>query len=155
MQMKYWLMKSEPEAFSIDNLQGMPGSSSCWDGVRNYQARNFMRDGMGVGDQAFFYHSNCKVPGIVGVVEIVSESYPDHTAFDPDSKYYDPKSTKSKPRWYMRDIKLLRKFKRIITLAELRDNHHLQNMLLLRPGNRLSITPVTEQEWQIIINTAD
>lgn len=146
-------MKSEPETFGIDHLLKSTNSTHCWDGVRNYQARNFLRDTMQVGDQAFFYHSNCKVPGIVGIVEIVSNSYPDHTAFDPESKYYDPKSTIDNPRWFMRDIKLIQKLKNIISLSDLRANDKLASMLILRPGNRLSITPVTHREWAIILES--
>lgn len=149
--MQYWLMKSEPETFGIEHLQRAPKSTHCWDGVRNYQARNFMRDTMQIGDQVFFYHSNCKVPGIVGIATIVSDSYPDHTAFNPDSKYFDPKSNPAKPRWFMRDIKLVEKFNNIISISDLRNNENLQNMLILRTGNRLSITPVTAQEWRAII----
>jgi predicted RNA-binding protein with PUA-like domain len=150
--MKYWLMKSEPETFGIDHLQACKNQTHCWDGVRNYQARNFMRDSMQLGDRAFFYHSNCKVPGIVGIVEIVSDRYPDHTAFDPESKYYDPKSNEVNPRWYMRDIKLVKKFPQIIALSELRADPELSTLLILRTGNRLSITPVTELEWYKILH---
>lgn len=149
--MQYWLMKSEPETFGIDHLKAAPKSTHCWDGVRNYQARNYMRDTMQIGDQVFFYHSNCKTPGIVGIAEIVSPSYPDHTAFDPESKYYDPKSSLNKPRWFMRDLKLIKKFSNIISISDLRANPGLKNMMVLRPGNRLSITPVTEQEWRAIL----
>lgn len=149
--MNYWLMKSEPETFGIEHLLRAPKSTHCWDGVRNYQARNYMRDAMQLGDLAFFYHSNCKVPGIIGVVEIASESYPDYTAFDPESKYYDPKSTEANPRWFMRDVKLIEKFSNIISISELRANPHLTKLLILRPGNRLSITPVTKQDWQAIL----
>lgn len=148
--MNYWLMKSEPETFGIEHLQKAPKKTHCWDGVRNYQARNFMRDAMQIGDQAFFYHSNCKVPGIVGIAEIVSDSYPDYTAFDPESKYFDPKSNPDKPRWFMRDIKFITKFPHIISISELRENPQLTKMVILRPGNRLSITPVTAQEWRAI-----
>ncbi len=151
--MNYWLMKSEPETFGIDHLQLSNNKTHCWDGVRNYQARNFMRDTMQVGDQAFFYHSNCKIPGIVGIVEIVSESYADHTAFDPESKYYDPKSNHITPRWYMRDIKLVKKLPQIIALSELRANPELSSLLILKTGNRLSITPVTAQQWNAILKT--
>jgi predicted RNA-binding protein with PUA-like domain len=153
--MNYWLMKSEPETFGIDHLQRSPHHTHCWDGVRNYQARNFMRDAMQLGDQAFFYHSNCKIPGIVGIAEIVSNSYPDHTAFDPESKYYDPKTNIANPRWFMRDIRLVKKFKSIISISDLRDNKHLVKMLILRPGNRLSITPVTAQEWREILKMSE
>ncbi len=149
--MNYWLMKSEPEAFSIDHLQHSLNSTYCWDGVRNYQARNYMRGSMQVGDQAFFYHSNCKVPGIVGVAEIISHSYPDHTAYDPESKYYDPKSSHANPRWFMRNIKFIKKFQNIISISELRANPRLAKMIILKPGNRLSITPVTAQEWRAVM----
>ncbi len=148
--MNYWLMKSEPETFGIGHLQNSPNKTHCWDGVRNYQARNYMRDVMQVGDKVFFYHSNCKVPGIVGIAEIVSESYPDYTAFDPASKYYDPKTKSTNPRWFMRDIKLVKIFKNVISIKDLRAKADLAQMIILRPGNRLSITPITEQEWQTI-----
>lgn len=144
-------MKSEPETFSIDHLKSAPKQTHCWDGVRNYQARNFMRDSMHVGDQVLFYHSNCKVPGIVGNAEIVSESYPDYTAFDPESKYYDPKSKLDSPIWFMRDVKFVKKFKEIISISKLRANPKLNDMLILRKGNRLSITPITAQEWRAIL----
>lgn len=149
--MKYWLMKSEPETFGIDHLAALPKKTHCWDGVRNYQARNFMRDDMQIGDKAFFYHSNCKVPGIVGIIEIASDSYPDHTAFDPKSKYYDPKTNRDKPRWFMRDVKLVKKFKNILPLTALRANPALKSMLILRQGNRLSITPVLIKEWEEVL----
>ncbi len=145
-------MKSEPETFGIDHLQAAPQQTHCWDGVRNYQARNYMRDSMQLGDQAFFYHSNCKIPGIIGITEIVSASYPDYTAFDPDSKYYDAKSNLDHPTWFMRDVKLVKKFKHIISISELRANQHLNEMIILRKGNRLSITPVTADEWLAITN---
>ena len=144
-------MKSEPETFGINHLQEAPNSTHCWDGVRNYQARNYMRDSMQVGDQAFFYHSNCKIPGIIGIMEIVSSSYPDYTASDPQSKYYDPKNNSANPRWWMRDVRLVTKFQKIISIGELRANLHLTKMIILKPGNRLSITPVTSQEWSAII----
>ena len=150
--MNYWLMKSEPDAFSIDDLVNMPDQTEHWDGVRNYQARNMMRDRMQVGDQAFFYHSNCKVPGIVGIMEVVREGYPDHTAFDPQSKYFDPKSDPSKPRWIMVDIKYIRHTERVIPLAELKEQPALANMALVRKGNRLSVMPVSEAEWQHILS---
>lgn len=148
-------MKSEPETFGIDHLQRAPNKTHCWDGVRNYQARNFMRDTMQVGDQVFFYHSNCKIPGIAGIAEIVSTSYADHTALDPESKYYDPKASPDNPRWFMRDIKLIRKFSDIISISQLRANKKLINMVILKPGNRLSITPITDQEWHEIIKMAN
>ena len=149
--MNYWLMKSEPTAFGIDDLKNMPEQTEHWDGVRNYQARNMMRDQMEVGDQVFFYHSNCKVPGIVGIMEVVRESYPDHTAFDPQSKYFDPKSSPEKPRWFMVDIKYIRHTRRVIPLTELKDCEPLENMQLVRKGNRLSIIPVSADEWKIIL----
>ena len=150
--MNYWLMKSEPNAFSIDDLQQMPQQTEHWDGVRNYQARNMMRDQMKIGDQVFFYHSNCKTPGIVGLMEVVRESYPDHTAFDPHSKYFDPKSNPEQPRWFMVDIKYIRHTRRVIPLAELKEHEALENMPLVRKGNRLSIMPVSEAEWNYILN---
>lgn len=149
--MNYWLMKSEPNAFSIDDLVKMPDQTEHWDGVRNYQARNMMRDQMKIGDQAFFYHSNCKEPGIVGIMEVVREGYPDHTAFDPESNYFDPKSDPAKPRWMMVDIKYVRHTERQISLAEIKEHEPLENMPLVRKGNRLSIMPVTEQEWHYIL----
>jgi len=149
--MNYWLMKSEPTAFGIDDLKDMPNQTEHWDGVRNYQARNMMRDQMHIGDQVFFYHSNCKVPGIVGLMEVVREGYPDHTAFDPQSKYFDPKSDPEKPRWIMVDIKYTRHTSRVISLAELKDCEPLENMQLVRKGNRLSIMPVTAAEWTMIL----
>lgn len=147
--MNYWLMKSEPETFGIDHLKKM--KREHWDGVRNYQARNMMRDDMKKGDLALFYHSNTTPPGVVGVMEVVKESYPDFTAFDPESKYYDPKSTEDNPRWFMVDVKFKEKFKDMITLAELKVNPALKDMLILRKGNRLSITPVTKKEWDAIM----
>ena len=150
--MNYWLMKSEPSAFSIDDLKSMPNRTEHWDGVRNYQARNMMRDQMKVGDQAFFYHSNCKVPGVVGLMEIVREGYPDHTAFDPDSNYFDEKSDPQKPRWFMVDVRYIRRTQRVIPLSELKAHAELENMPLVRKGNRLSIMPVSENEWQFILS---
>ena len=151
--MNYWLMKSEPDVFGIDHLKAMPGKREHWDGVRNYQARNMMRDEMCKGDLVFFYHSNCAEPGIVGLMEIVKEGYPDHTAFDPDTKYYDPKSDPDNPRWYMVDVRYRRKLKRNISLQELKRHAdgELQDFPLLRRGNRLSIMPVTEAQWNFIL----
>ena len=153
--MNYWLMKSEPGAFSIDDLTHMPEQTEHWDGVRNYQARNMMRDQMKIGDQVFFYHSNCEVPGIVGIMEVVREGYPDHTAFDPQSKYFDPKSDPQNPRWIMVDIKYIRHTKRIISLAELKECEKLENMQLVRKGNRLSIMPIQSDEWNYILSLED
>jgi len=149
--MKYWLIKTEPNCFSIDDLINCKNQIECWDGVRNYQARNMMRDKMSIGDHLFFYHSNTKPPGIVGIAEVVSESYPDHTAFNPEEKHYDPKSDPDKPRWVMVDVKFVRKLKRPISLDELRDVQALQEMFILRKGNRLSITPVAKNEWDTIV----
>ncbi len=147
--MNYWLMKSEPDAFSLDDLEAV--DSEPWDGVRNYQARNMMRDEMRVGDQVFFYHSNCKEPGIVGLAEVVREGYPDHTAFDPEAKYYDPKSDPDKPRWYMVDLKFKRRLKRTISLQELKARPELADMPLVRKGNRLSVMPVSAADWDFIL----
>ena len=149
--MNYWLMKSEPDVFGIDHLRKKPKQTEHWDGVRNYQARNMLRDQMQVGDRVFFYHSNCDQPGIVGIAKVVRAGYPDHTAFDPESKYYDPKSDPDQPRWYMVDVKFERKLKRTITLDELKQHTALADMALVRRGNRLSIMPVTEQQWQYIL----
>jgi predicted RNA-binding protein with PUA-like domain len=149
--MGYWLMKSEPSTFGIDDLASKRGQTEHWDGVRNYQARNFMRDEMHVGDQVFFYHSNCEEPGIVGIAEVAREAYPDFTALDPKSKYYDPKSTEEKPRWFMVDVRFIRKFTQGIPLRQLRENPLLKDMLLLQKGSRLSITPVTAREWKAIL----
>ena len=150
--MKYWLMKSEPNEFSIDDLAQRKGQTEHWDGVRNYQARNMMRDEMTTGDLVFFYHSNCDEPGIVGLARIVREAYPDHTAFDPDNKHYDPKSKPDKPSWYMVDVGFERKLKRTISLAELKDRPELAECPLVRRGNRLSVMPVTEAQWEFILS---
>jgi predicted RNA-binding protein with PUA-like domain len=149
--MRYWLMKSEPDVFSIDDLKAMPQKTEHWDGVRNYQARNMMRDLIKKGDLIFFYHSSCKLPGIVGIAEVVREGYPDDTAFDPEARYYDPKSDPENPRWYRVDVKFKRKLKRILSLQELKAMPELEDMPLLRKGNRLSIMPVTAQHWEIIL----
>lgn len=149
--MNYWLMKSEPSEFGIDDLIDMPDQTEHWDGVRNYQARNMMRDDMKIGDQVFFYHSNCKEPGIVGIMEVAKEGYPDFTAFDPDDKHFDPKSDPEKPRWFMVDIKFVRKLKRTITLKELKEKPELADLALVRRGNRLSIMPVSAEQWNFIL----
>ena len=148
--MNYWLLKSEPQAFGIDDLAALPGKKDHWDGIRNYQVRNMIRDDMKQGDLGFFYHSSCPVPGIVGTVSIVRESYPDHTAFEPAEKYYDSKSDPDNPRWFMVDVKLKQKFKQIITLEELKQRKPLADMQLLKKGNRLSIMPVTRKQWDYI-----
>jgi predicted RNA-binding protein with PUA-like domain len=144
-------MKSEPEAFSIDDLEQRPKQTEHWDGVRNYQARNMMRDAMKVGDLVFFYHSNCEVPGIVGVARIAREAYPDHTAFDPENHHFDPKSDPAKPRWFMVDVQFVRKLRRTISLAELKERPELAGLTLLRRGNRLSVMPVEEAMWNAIL----
>ncbi len=149
--MQYWLMKSEPGAFGIEDLAAMPDQTEHWDGVRNYQARNMMRDAMQCGDQVFFYHSNCPEPGIVGIMTVVREGYPDFTACDPACKYYDPKSDGSTPRWFMVDVRFVRKLKRTIPLHELKQLEQLAGMALVRPGNRLSIMPVTAEQWEFIL----
>jgi len=153
--LNYWLAKTEPEEFSIDDLRTRPGKTEHWDGVRNYQARNFMRDQMKKGDQIFFYHSNCDVPGIVGIATVAREGYPDHTAFDSEDKHYDPKSDPDNPRWYMVDVKFVRKFKKTVSLQELKQHKALQSMQLLRKGNRLSVMPVAEKEWNYILKLAE
>ncbi len=150
--MQFWLMKSEPDTFGIDDLAARTNRTEPWDGVRNYQARNMMRDQMRVGDQVFFYHSNTKEPGIVGIAEVVREGYPDHTAFDPEAKYFDPKSNQDQPRWYMVDVRFVRKLQRTITLEELKGHAEaLGDFPLLRRGNRLSIMPVSEAQWEYIL----
>ena len=142
-------MKSEPDAYSIDDLER--DGREMWDGIRNYQARNMMRDDMAIGDEVFFYHSNCKVPAIVGISRIVSEPYPDPTQFDPDSKYYDPKSDPEDPRWCLVDVEFVRKLEQPITLAELKEHPGLDGMILTRRGNRLSIMPVSDKHWDLIL----
>jgi predicted RNA-binding protein with PUA-like domain len=148
--MRYWLMKSEPEECSIDHLVATPQQPVPWVGVRNYQARNFMRDDMQVGDLAFFYHSSCPQPGIAGIVKISRSAYPDATQFDPHSKYYDPKSKPDAPRWLHVDVLLVRKLP-LISLAALRDAPELADLQILQRGNRLSITPVEEAHWRALL----
>jgi predicted RNA-binding protein with PUA-like domain len=143
-------MKSEPDAYSIDDLQR--DQCDMWDGIRNYQARNMMRDDMKIGDEIFFYHSNCKEPGIVGIAKVVSEPYPDPTQFDKKSKYFDPKSKKQDPRWILVDVEFIRKLERNITLAEIKAQKSLDDMILTRKGNRLSIMPVSKRHWNKILS---
>ena len=152
--MKYWLMKSEPSTLSIDDLAKAPRQTTCWDGVRNYQVRNMLRDEMAVGDLAFMYHSSCDEPGIVGVIEIVKPGYPDHTAFDRKHDHYDAASKPESPRWYMVDVRLKQRFSRVISLDELRryESKQLREMLILKRGNRLSITPVDASHWKFIMS---
>jgi predicted RNA-binding protein with PUA-like domain len=151
--MNYWLFKSEPQTFGIDMLDKAPKHTTAWDGVRNFQARNMLRDSIKKGDQAFFYHSSCDVPGIAGVISIVKDGYPDKTAFDPKHHHYDADSNAATPRWFVVDVKLVRKFKRIITLEELKQHagKELKNFVLLRRGNRLSVMPVAKKEWEFIL----
>ncbi len=147
--MAYWLMKSEPSVFSIDDLEKK--RTTHWDGVRNYQARNFMRDGMKKGDKIFFYHSSCPEPGIVGVAQVAREAYPDHTAFDAKDAHYDPKSDPAKPIWMMVDVKFVRKFKRVLSLEALKAEPRLDGFALLRRGNRLSVMPVSDAHWEVVL----
>jgi predicted RNA-binding protein with PUA-like domain len=147
--MRYWLMKSEPDVYGIDHLARAPRKTTAWWGVRNYQARNFMRDLMQVGDLAFFYHSSCPQPGIAGIVRISRLAYPDATQFDSHSEYYDPKSTRDDPRWLNVDVTLVRKTP-LISIQELRSHAELADMRVLQRGNRLSITPVTPAEWAFV-----
>lgn len=152
--MSYWLMKSEPAECSIDDLAAASRQTVPWFGVRNYQARNFMRDAMRVGDGVLFYHSSCAEPGVAGLAEVASTPYPDETQFDPRSPYFDPKSTRDAPRWLLVDVKLRRKTP-LLPLKRMRELAQLQTMALLRPGSRLSITPVTEAEWRAVIALLD
>lgn len=150
--MRYWLFKSEPDTFSIDDLKNRPKQTEPWDGVRNYQARNMLRDQVQLGDLVFFYHSNCKPPGIVGVMKVVKAGYPDSSAQDPNSSFYDPKSTLENPIWYRVDVQFVEKFSSMISLDEIKQNSRLKNMYIVRKGSRLSITPVTKEEWNTIIS---
>ena len=150
--MNYWLIKSDNNAFSIDDLKRCPGRKDHWDGIRNYQARNFIRDDMRRGDLVLFYHSSCPQPGVVGICEVVSDAYPDHTAFDPSSKYYDAGSKPVEPRWMMGDLRYRRKTKRLISLEEIkRHADQLEGFPLIRRGNRLSIMPVDKAHWDLIL----
>jgi predicted RNA-binding protein with PUA-like domain len=151
--MNHWLLKSEPDSFSIDDLAAKPKQTTVWDGVRNYQARNMLRDSMKKGDTAFFYYSSCEVPGIAGIVRVVKEGYPDKTAFDSKDDHYDAESDLKRPRWFVVDVKLVRKLKHLITLDELRRHasDELSEMRLLQRGNRLSVTPVSQLEWDFIL----
>ena len=151
---KYWLMKTEPSVYSIDDLAGEPKKTTCWDGVRNYQARNFMRDEMKLGDKILVYHSNADPPGVAGVATVCRESYPDHTAFDANDKHFDPKSDKENPRWFMVDIKFECAFDEVIGLPELRTMAVLKEMELLRKGSRLSVQPVRKKEFDAIVKRA-
>ncbi len=147
---RYWLFKSEPSCYSFSDLVNETNATAPWEGVRNYQARNYIRDDMREGDGVLFYHSSCEVPGVVGIAEVVSSPYPDPTQFDPTSEYFDPKSTKDNPRWFLVDIKARKQFSQIVTLAKMKQTKGLENMIVLRKGNRLSITPVSKSEWDIV-----
>jgi predicted RNA-binding protein with PUA-like domain len=148
---KFWLIKSEPSEFSIDDLEKSKNQTAYWDGVRNYQTRNFIRDEMKVGDKVLFYHSNTEPNAVVGVCEVVREAYPDHTQFDPKNAHYDPKADKKNPAWFMVDIKLIKKFKKPVTLEEIKANPKLAKMRLVQRGNRLSVMPVTKEEFEEIL----
>lgn len=150
--MAYWLLKSEPSVFGVDDLAAEPGRRTFWDGVRNYQARNMMRDRMRKGDLAFFYHSSCPQPGIAGIIEILGAGQPDATAFDPRSPYHDPKSDPRSPTWYGVEVRLKKRLPRVIALETLKRERALADMQLLRRGNRLSVMPVTEAEWRHILS---
>jgi len=153
MKKRYWLVKSEPNAYSIDNL--VMDKKTHWDGVRNYQARNIMRDDMKKGDLVLFYHSNAEPNAVVGICEIVREGYPDFTAFDSENKYFDPKSNSENPTWIMVDIKLVKKFKRPVTLKEIKENSKLQTMRLVQRGNRLSVMPIEKKEFDLILKLSE
>jgi len=148
--MRYWLMKSEPSDVSVDDLAAMPNQTVAWYGIRNYQARNFMRDQMKVGDKVFFYHSSCGEPGIAGLATVSKLAYPDQTQFDPKNKYFDPKATPENPRWMNVDVQLVKKT-RLVSIKELRGHPKLEHMRILQKGNRLSITPVDPKEWEFIL----
>lgn len=150
--MNHWLMKSEPSAFSVDDLAASPGKTTAWEGVRNYQARNLLRDDIRVGDLAFLYHSSCKLPGVVGVMEVVRGAYADPSQFDPGSRYFDPRSDRHAPRWFCVDVKLKRRLGRVIGLQEMRRHEPLRNLALLQRGNRLSVMPMTKPEWDFILS---
>ena len=149
--MNHWLMKSEPDVFGIEHLAAAPDKTAAWWGVRNYQARNFMRDQMKLGDRAFFYHSSCPEPGIAGIVQVSRLAYPDETQFDRKGKYFDPKASRDIPRWFNVDVKLVKK-SRLVSLEELRSHPQLASMVILKRGNRLSITPVEPREWEFIMD---
>lgn len=148
--MNYWLMKSEPDVFSFADLKKKANKTEPWTGVRNYQARNFMRDDMKIGDLIFFYHSSCEVPGVAGIAKVASAPYPDPTQFDKKSEYFDPKATKEKPRWFLVDVSFEKDLKTPVPLALLKEQTELAKMRLLQPGNRLSILPVTREEFEFI-----
>lgn len=152
--MNYWIMKSEPNVFAIQHLAQKPNKTDHWEGVRNYQARNYIRDQMKKGDLAFFYHSNCEVPAIVGIIEIVNNAYPDFSALDQNSPYFDPKASPQNPRWFMVDIKLKEIFTNVVSLTAMKQETLLKDMQLLKKGNRLSILPINHQSWDHILSMA-
>lgn len=154
MSEKYWLLKTEPETFSIDDLKNSPKKTTTWEGVRNYQARNMIRDEMSRGDLVFIYHS-VKDPGIAGIGKIVREGYPDHFAWDPTHKYFDPKTKQESPTWFMIDVQLVKKFRSPLSLSFLREQPGLEGMELLRKGSRLSVQPVRKKEWDLIVDLAE
>jgi predicted RNA-binding protein with PUA-like domain len=149
--MQYWLFKTEPDAFSIDDLANMPNLIEHWEGISNYQARNFLRDGVKRGDLVFIYHSSCKDEGIVGLAEVVKEGYADHTQFDPESKYYDPKSLEEMPRWIMVDIQFKQKFAQTLTLKKIKRMSEIEDIGLIKKGHRLSIMPVKQNEFEWLL----
>ncbi len=151
---QYWLMKSEPDEFGIDDLASRKNQTTYWEGIRNYQARNFMRDDMKVGDHIFFYHSRANPLAIVGTMRVASEPYPDPSQFNPDSKYFDEKATEEKPRWFLVDVQLIKKFDKPVLRDDIKNEAELADMMLIKKGSRLSIQPVTEQEWKKVHNMA-
>ena len=152
--MAYWLFKTEPDAFSIDDFASRPNQTEPWDGVRNYQARNFLRDDIALGDFVYIYHSSCKSVGIAGVAEVVKAGYPDTTQFDPESKYFDPKSDPATPRWFRVDVKFVEKFEKVLALSDIKQMQEITELPLVKKGGRLSVMPVTEQEWQQLYTAA-
>lgn len=152
--MNYWLFKSEPDVFGIQHLAARPQQTAFWEGVRNYQARNFLRDEVKVGDLVLFYHSSCKDVGIAGIAEVVREAYPDHTQFDPESKYFDPKASPDNPRWVMVDVKLVEKFSRVLSLASIKAMPEITELALVKKGHRLSIMPVLAEEYEQLVARA-
>ncbi|MGI8923003.1 MAG: EVE domain-containing protein [Fimbriimonadales bacterium] len=148
---RYWLMKSEPDTYSYEDLEKEERGQGHWEGVRNFQARNFMKNDMKVGDRVLFYYSSCPEPGIAGIAEVASEAYPDHTQFDPKSHYYDPTAREEKPKWWMVDLRAIEKLPHYVSLKTMRETPELADMITLRKGNRLSITPVTESDWRTVL----
>ena len=149
--MAFWLFKTEPHKFSLDDLENSPSQTTTWDGIRNYQARNYLRDAVKLDDRILFYHSSCEVPGVVGVAEVVKEAYPDHTSWDPTSDYYDPKSSPENPRWLMVDVQFRERFPKIVTLQDLKAKPSLSDMLVVKKGQRLSIQPVDEKHFEAVL----